>query len=73
MSERRMELGFEGGNVLRLTVADPAAQQIVESLRDGGGWRSVEAVEGTHWINLSELTYVRLVPGEPGRVGFGGG
>ena len=72
MSERRIELGFEGGNVLRLTVDDGGAQQIVESLRNGGGWRSLDAVEGPHWINLNELCYVRLVPGEPSRVGFGG-
>jgi len=50
-----------------------AAKELVGSLANGSGdWRSVEAEEGTHWLNVSELVYIRLVPGEPARVGFGG-
>jgi hypothetical protein len=66
-------MGFEGGTILRLTVEESAAQELVGSLANGGSdWRSVEAEEGTHWLNVSELVYIRLVPGEPARVGFGG-
>ena len=70
---RRVEMGFEGGTILRLTVEEQAAQDLVAGLSNGGGdWRSVEAEEGTHWLNTGELVYIRLVPGEPSRVGFGG-
>jgi hypothetical protein len=73
MAGRRVEIGFEGGTILRLTIAEDAAQGLVGSLANGkGDWRSVEAEEGTHWLNVGELVYVRLVPGEPSRVGFGG-
>ena len=72
MAGRRIEIGFEGGSVLRLTVAEGAAQELVGALGNGDGWRSVEAEEGTHWLNTGEFLYVRLVPGEPSRVGFGG-
>jgi hypothetical protein len=72
MAGRRVEMGFEGGTILRLTVEEAAAQELVGSLANGSGWRSVEADEGTHWLNLAELVYIRLVPGEPARVGFGG-
>jgi len=72
MAGRRVEIGFEGGTVLRLTVEEDAAQSLVGSLGNGSGWRSVEADEGTHWLNAGEFLYVRLVPGEPSRVGFGG-
>ncbi len=73
MSGRRVEMGFEGGTILRLTIEEAAAQELVGSLANGGNdWRSVEAEEGTHWLNVSELVYIRLVPGEPARVGFGG-
>lgn len=73
MSGRRVEMGFEGGTILRLTIEESAAQELVASLTNGGGdWRSVEADEGTHWLNVSDLVYIRLVPGEPARVGFGG-
>jgi hypothetical protein len=70
---RRVEMGFEGGTILRLTIQEQAAQVLVAALENGDGeWRSVEAEEGTHWLNTRELVYIRLVPGEPSRVGFGG-
>lgn len=73
MAGRRVEMGFEGGTILRLTIEEAAAQELVASLANGAGdWRSVEADEGTHWLNVNELVYIRLVPGEPARVGFGG-
>lgn len=72
MAERRVELGFEGGTVLRLTVADSVATELTDALASGGeGWRSVSAEEGVHWVNQAELIYVRLPPQAPGRVGFG--
>jgi hypothetical protein len=71
---RRVDLGFEGGTIVRLTVEEGAVDGLVAGLGNGGsGWRSVDAEEGTYWLNLGELVYVRLVPGEaPPRVGFGG-
>jgi hypothetical protein len=75
MATRRLELGFEGGTVLRLTVDSEVAAEITGSLAAARGtsWRSIEAEEGTFWIDQEELVYVRLPPGEaPGRVGFGG-
>lgn len=71
--ERRVEIGFEGGTILRLTLEEQAVQDLVTGLGNGDGdWRSVEAEEGTHWLNTGEFVYIRLVPGEPSRVGFGG-
>lgn len=69
---RRVEIAFEGGTILRLTMEEGAAQELVAGLGNGGDWRTVEAEEGTHWLNVGEFVYVRLVPGEPSRVGFGG-
>lgn len=69
-----MELGFEGGTVLRLTVEEVVAIELTAGLSAGAdAWRSVESEEGTFWVNPGELIYVRLPPGEAhGRVGFGG-
>jgi hypothetical protein len=74
MATRRLELGFEGGTVLRLTVDAAVAAEVTGGLSSGNGsWREISAEEGSFWVNLSELVYARLPPGEaPGRVGFGG-
>jgi hypothetical protein len=75
MATRRLELGFEGGTVLRLTVDEAVSSEVTGALARQAqpGWRSLEAEEGTFWINEKELLYVRLPPGEaPARVGFGG-
>jgi hypothetical protein len=69
---QRLELGFDGGAVLRLTVEESAATDLLGSLGGDSGWRSIEAEEGTHWLNMEEILYIRVVPREPGRVGFGG-
>ncbi|MGD9696398.1 MAG: hypothetical protein AB7V42_12160 [Thermoleophilia bacterium] len=72
MATRRLELGFEGGTVLRLTLEEEAAAALTAGLADAS-WREVEAEEGTFWVNQGELVYVRLAPGEAhARVGFGG-
>jgi hypothetical protein len=74
MATRRLELGFEGGTFLRLTVEDAVASAMTDALKNGNGpqWREIVAEEGTYLIDQSELLYVRLPPREPGRVGFGG-
>ncbi|MDX6554254.1 MAG: hypothetical protein QOD86_449 [Miltoncostaeaceae bacterium] len=70
MGERRLELGFEGGTVVRLTVTAAVAAELTDGLAGGGSWRSVAAEEGTYWINQDDLVYVRLAPQALGRVGF---
>jgi len=75
MATRRLELGFEGGTVLRLTVDEAVGADMTAGLVSGEGpsWRAIEAEEGTFWIDQGELIYVRQPPGEaPARVGFGG-
>lgn len=69
---QRLELGFDGGAVLRLTVEESAATDLIASLTGDSEWRSIDAEEGTHWLNMDEVLYIRIVPREPGRVGFGG-
>ena len=68
---RRIELGFEGGAVLAITVEEAEASALTGALGNGGGWRELTAEEGTCFVNLGELVYVRLAPGEAARIGFG--
>lgn len=74
MATRRLELGFDGGTVLRLTVDEAVVPEVTAALAAGeDSWRSIESEEGTFWVRQKELLYVRLPPGEAfGRVGFGG-
>ena len=56
MATRRLELGFEGGTVLRLTVDSAVAEEFTGALAADRGpvWRSVDAEEGTFWIDQGE-------------------
>ena len=71
MAGRRVELGFEGGTVISVTMEEPEIKDLTESLPSGEGWRTLTGEEGTYWVNVGELVYVRMAPGEVGRVGFG--
>ncbi|MFP5452241.1 MAG: hypothetical protein ACLGG9_10910 [Thermoleophilia bacterium] len=73
MATRRLELGFEGGTVLRLTVDEALVGDVPGSILSGSGrWASVSADEGTLWVDRDRIVYVRVPPGEvSGRVGFG--
>ena len=71
MATRRIELGLEGP-VLRLTVDEGVIAPLAAALA-GGGWYEVQSDEGSHWVNLGEVQYLRVVPGEvSSRVGFSG-
>lgn len=72
MPSRRVELGFEGGSVLRLTVEQGVVEELGDALTDGAGWRGLSAEEGEYRVNLGKLLYTRLEPGEVAPVGFGG-
>ncbi|MBI2684600.1 MAG: hypothetical protein HYX33_04320 [Actinobacteria bacterium] len=72
MASRRIEIGFHGGGVLRLTVSDETAAALPDSL-DVGGWHEVASDEGSHWVEVGAIQYLRVVPGDVGpRVGFSG-
>ncbi len=67
-----MEIGFEGGNVLRVTVDQSAADTLVAAVSSGGDdWQRFEAEEGSFWINPDELCFIRIAPEDAPRVGFG--
>ncbi len=67
---RRLEVGFEGGTVLQLTTSQDVADGLVGAL-GGESWLSVEAEEGTYWLNSEELCYVRLITDSGPKIGFG--
>lgn len=66
---QRVEIGFEGGQVIstRLVLED------LEDLRsrlEQGGWHDLHTEEGTIALYLGKVQFVRIESGEH-RVGFG--
>ncbi len=67
---RQIEIGYEGGIIVRLTLDEATAETLLGAV-EGGGWHRVDAAEGTHAVNLEQAVYVRLED-KPDRIGFGG-
>jgi hypothetical protein len=70
----RIEIGFDGGQVMSAHVQPPVADDLEQSL-DGsgsGGTVQIEAEDGRYTIPLTRIVYVKRYSRE-GRVGFSGG
>jgi len=69
----RIEIGFDGGQVMSAYVQVAAADELARSL-DGssGGTAQIEAEDGRYTISLARVVYVKRFSRE-GRVGFSGG
>jgi hypothetical protein len=68
---QRVEIGFEGGQVIATRLSD----QDLEDLRarlEQGGWYDLPTEDGTIALYLGRVAFVRVESGEH-RVGFGAG
>lgn len=68
----RIEVGFEGGQVMSAFVEIEAADALEKSLDTGVGTFQIEAENGRYTIALARIVYVKRFSRE-GRVGFSGG
>ena len=66
----RIEIGFDGGQVMSAHVATSAADELEQSLDAGsGGTVQLEAEDGRYSIALGKVVYVKRFSRES-RVGF---
>jgi hypothetical protein len=66
----RVEIAFDGGQVLAILVEPQAAQELEHTLdRGGDGAFSLEAEEGLYTVALAKVVYVKRFTRES-RVGF---
>lgn len=75
MAERvRIEVGFEGGQVMSAFVETPAADALEQALSAGqvDGAIHLEAEDGRYTLALARVVYLKRFSRE-GRVGFHGG
>jgi hypothetical protein len=68
----RIEIGFDGGQVMSAYVQTSAADQLDQALAGSGGTVQLEAEDGRYTIAISKIVYVKRYSRE-GRVGFSGG
>ncbi len=72
MATRRLELGFEGGTVLRVDVDEATVGAVTQSLTaDAARWVELATDDGACWVDLGQVVYVRI-PNAPRGVGFSG-
>jgi hypothetical protein len=73
MERLRIEIGFDGGQVMSAHVLISAADELEQALDGGsGGTVQLDAEDGRYTIPLARIVYVKRYSRE-GRVGFSGG
>jgi hypothetical protein len=66
----RIEIGFDGGQIMSALVSSESASQLEQSLADGSdGAHALEAEDGRYTVALPRVVYVKRFSRE-GRVGF---
>jgi hypothetical protein len=69
----RIEIGFDGGQVMSAQVSPEAADQLQEQLAAGGdGAFALDADDGRYIVALRRIVYVKRFARES-RLGFGNG
>ena len=66
---QRVEIGFEGGQVISTRLADEDLKNLRARLEQGG-WHDLHTEEGTIALYLGKVQFLRVGSGE-NRVGFG--
>ena len=67
---RKGAVGFQGGQVLSIRLADADLEALRSALRDGKErWHQVEAADGAVLVDLGQVVYLR-VDSDEHRIGF---
>jgi hypothetical protein len=65
---QKVEIGFEGGQVVAVRLADRALKDLRKQV-EKGGWHDVETEDGELSVYLGKVAFLRVDSGD-GRVGF---
>jgi hypothetical protein len=68
----RMEVGFDGGQVMSVLVETKTADDLEQALDGGVGSFTLDADDGRYTVALPRIVYIKRFSRE-GRVGFSGG
>ena len=65
---RRIEIGFDGGQVVAVRVSDDELSSLHKAL-EKGGWHSLSTEEDTVDLYVGKIVFIRTA-GDGGKVGF---
>ncbi|MFA9400286.1 MAG: hypothetical protein ACERKT_04165 [Acidobacteriota bacterium] len=65
----RVEIGFDGGQVLPVRLKDEELKELRGALGAGQGWHEVANEEGTLAVDLAKVIFVRISSSDQ-KVGF---
>ena len=66
---QRVEIGFEGGQVISARLGEDALRDLRSRLGQGGGWHDLETEDDVLAVDLGKIAFLRIDSGEH-RVGF---
>ncbi len=69
MAALRVDIGFVGGQILSLRLAEDSLNGLRQALSRDPGWHDLDTEDGRVAVDLAKIAYVRLDSGEH-RVGF---
>jgi hypothetical protein len=71
--DTRIEIGFEGSQIMSALVTSKAADELETALSNGsGGTLALDAEDGRYTVALDRVVYLKRFARE-GRLGFGSG
>jgi hypothetical protein len=65
---QKVEIGFEGGQVVAVRLSERALKDLRKQV-EKGGWQDVETEDGTLSVYLGKVAFLRVDSGDQ-RVGF---
>lgn len=65
----RVEIGFDGGRVLSVKLAEKEYRDLIEAIKAGEGWQALNTDETEVVVAIGRVNYIRREAGEQ-RVGF---
>lgn len=68
---KRIEIGFSGGQVMSVRVADSSLADLRQAIERGQGWHDVLIEDGAVAVDLEQVVFLRTA-GAPHSVGFSG-
>ena len=68
---KRVEIGFDGGQVVSVRLAEEGFQELRRAVEGGDGWHDLRTEEGTFALDLRKVVFFRGAGGSHS-IGFSG-